>query len=94
MEGVVEGCVVGWKMQDSGTGIPQRDRTRVFDRFYRVPGTGPSGSGLGLAIVKAVADRHGATVELGDAALGGLAVKVIFSAISAAQLPSAPVALA
>ena len=91
---VADGSTVALTIQDSGTGIPQRDRTRVFDRFYRVPGTGPSGSGLGLAIVKAVADRHGATVELGDAALGGLAVKVIFSAISAAQLPSAPVALA
>jgi two-component system OmpR family sensor kinase len=65
-------------VQDSGSGIPERDRGRVFDRFFRVPGTSPSGSGLGLAIVKAIADRHHATVELGDAAFGGLAVKVSF----------------
>lgn len=65
-------------VQDSGGGIPERDRVRVFDRFFRVPGTSPSGSGLGLAIVKAIADRHHATVELGDAAFGGLAVKVSF----------------
>jgi len=65
-------------IEDSGSGIPEENRDRIFDRFYRVPGTSPSGSGLGLAIVKAIAERHGATVELGQAALGGLAVTVAF----------------
>lgn len=65
-------------IRDSGTGIPEQNRVRVFDRFYRVPGTSPSGSGLGLAIVKTIADRHEATVELGQAAIGGLEVKVTF----------------
>ncbi|HJW57869.1 MAG TPA: ATP-binding protein [Burkholderiaceae bacterium] len=65
-------------IQDSGTGIPPQNRARVFDRFYRVPGTSPSGSGLGLAIVKTIADRHGATVELDSASIGGLAVTVTF----------------
>lgn len=63
-------------IQDSGVGIPEEERARVFDRFYRVPGTNMSGSGLGLAIVKAIADRHDATVSLGTAVLGGLAVTV------------------
>lgn len=65
-------------IQDSGAGIPEENRDRIFDRFYRVPGTSPSGSGLGLAIVKAIAERHDASVELGQAELGGLAVTVSF----------------
>lgn len=65
-------------IQDSGPGIPESDRVRIFDRFYRVPGTSQTGSGLGLAIVKAIAERHDATLALGDAQLGGLAVTVAF----------------
>jgi two-component system OmpR family sensor kinase len=69
---------VALTIQDSGAGIPQQERARVFDRFYRVSGTEANGSGLGLAIVKAIAERHKATVELGDSALGGLTVKILF----------------
>ena len=51
-------------VSDDGPGIDAAERARVFDRFYRRPGTVPPGSGLGLAIVKAIADAHGATVTL------------------------------
>lgn len=62
---------------DNGPGIPQADRERVFDRFYR-RSSGTQGSGLGLAIVKAIADRHSATVSLRDTPGGGLTVRVEF----------------
>jgi two-component system, OmpR family, sensor kinase len=75
---VVDGTHAHLTIQDSGSGIPEENRDRIFDRFYRVPGTSPSGSGLGLAIVKAIAERHDAAVELGQAELGGLAVTVRF----------------
>jgi two-component system OmpR family sensor kinase len=69
---------------DSGPGIPEAERERVFDRFYRRPGErtagNESGAGLGLAIVRAIADRHLARVSLQDAALGGLCVRVTFPA--------------
>jgi len=66
---------------DTGPGIPQEERQRVFDRFYRVPGTGVSGSGLGLAIVKRIADSHRASVELAEGEGGaGLSVRVRFPA--------------
>ncbi len=65
-------------VEDSGPGIPHGERRRVFDRFFRVPGTGATGSGLGLAIVKTIVERHMADIQLGDSALGGLSVKVIF----------------
>lgn len=65
-------------IQDSGPGIPEENRARIFDRFYRVPGTEPSGSGLGLAIVKAIVERHDASIDLGKSVLGGLMVTAIF----------------
>lgn len=60
------------RVDDSGPGIPAADRARVFDRFYRRDSGDTTGSGLGLAIVRAIADRHGAQIELGTAPLGGL----------------------
>jgi two-component system, OmpR family, sensor kinase len=64
---------------DSGPGIPDAERARVFDRFYRRAGTVPPGSGLGLAIVKAIADAHRATLTLGAGHDGrGLRVVVAF----------------
>ena len=66
-------------MEDSGPGIPEAERERVFDRFYRVPGSEAEGSGLGLAIVKTVAERLGAEVRLARSeALGGLRAEVRF----------------
>jgi two-component system, OmpR family, sensor kinase len=61
---------------DAGPGIPATLRARVFDRFFRVPGTAPTGSGLGLAIAKAIAERHQASLELRDASPAGLEVRV------------------
>ena len=66
-------------VRDTGAGIAPEERERVFDPFYRVPGSGPIGSGLGLSIVRAVAERIGASVRLdySDAAQRtGLVVEV------------------
>lgn len=66
-------------VDDSGPGIPESDRQRVLDRFYRVAGTETSGSGLGLAIVKSIADLHDASLVLERSQrLGGLRVQVSF----------------
>ncbi|HEY9682220.1 MAG TPA: sensor histidine kinase [Drouetiella sp.] len=51
-------------IEDNGPGIAPDDRDRVFERFYRVLGTGVEGSGLGLAIVKEIAIMHDATVSI------------------------------
>lgn len=67
------------RVEDNGPGIPPEHRERVFERFYRVLGSGQSGSGLGLAIVAEVVKRHGATIFLGEGNNGaGLAVSVCF----------------
>jgi two-component system OmpR family sensor kinase len=68
------------QVDDSGPGIPEAERRRVLDRFYRVAGTGATGSGLGLAIVKSIAELHGATLVLADSPrLLGLRVTVGFA---------------
>ncbi|RZL95788.1 MAG: HAMP domain-containing protein [Variovorax sp.] len=68
-------------VEDSGPGIPEADRERAFDRFYRAAGAGAEGSGLGLAIVRTIAQRHGATVRLDRSQrLGGARVCVRFGA--------------
>lgn len=58
-----EGSVVV-DVVDTGPGIPPDLLERVFDRFFRVPGTSADGSGLGLAITRAAALRQGLRVEL------------------------------
>lgn len=70
-------------VEDNGPGIPESERERVFERFYRVLGTGVDGCGLGLAIVREIAQRHNAEVALGPRAGGsGTVVKVTFPHIS------------
>lgn len=57
---------------DEGCGISEADRPHIFDRFYRsTDSRGMPGSGLGLSIVKAVIDRHGGSIEVGEAPSGG-----------------------
>lgn len=63
-------------VDDSGSGIPEADRDRVFDRFHRRNTGNEPGSGLGLAIVKAIVDRHDGRIELVDSPLGGLRAAV------------------
>ena len=76
-----DGDRVDLAVEDSGPGIPEEERQRVLDRFYRVAGAETAGSGLGLAIVKSIADMHGATLTLARSGrLGGLRVVVSFPA--------------
>jgi two-component system OmpR family sensor kinase len=70
------------EVADDGPGIPADERARVFDRFYRVPGTDVPGSGLGLAIARQVADLHHGRIELADGLDGrGLTARVVLPAV-------------
>ncbi len=65
-------------VEDSGPGVAEIDRERMFGRFVRAAdGEGaPTGSGLGLAIVRAIAAQHGGSVALSASSrLGGLRVE-------------------
>jgi len=66
-------------VEDNGPGIPETERARVFERFYRVLGTGAEGCGLGLAIVREIALSHGGDASLtGSANDTGTRVRVAF----------------
>jgi signal transduction histidine kinase len=67
-------------VDDDGPGVPEGERERVFERFYRVAGASTAagaaastgaGLGMGLAIARALASALGGSVRLGASALGG-----------------------
>ena len=64
---------------DSGPGISEVEMEKVFQRFYRVPGTRQSGSGLGLALVRTIAELHKARIEVSSVFEGrGVRFQVVF----------------
>jgi PAS domain S-box-containing protein len=58
----------GFYVEDDGPGIPESERTAVFDPGHT---SDPEGTGFGLAIVKRIAEAHGWTVEVLDGTSGG-----------------------
>lgn len=68
-----------FSVTDTGIGIPDAEKDKVFERFYRVRKSTQSGSGLGLAIVKWIADAHGATISLSDNKPKGTVFSIIFA---------------
>ena len=66
------------EVEDDGPGIAPQERSRVLERFYRVPGTPGTGSGLGLAIVREIAASHAASISIKDGAAGGCRVGITF----------------
>ncbi|MBL9077848.1 MAG: PAS domain-containing sensor histidine kinase [Planctomycetes bacterium] len=72
----VAGREESWELrvEDSGPGVPPRDRSAVFDKFHQLPDhltDKPTGTGLGLATARAVVARLGGLIWCEDAALGG-----------------------
>jgi len=66
-------------VSDDGPGIPEQEREKVLERFYRPLGTQASGSGLGLSIVKRITEAHNATLQIQPTNENqGLRVTVIF----------------
>ena len=51
-------------VEDDGEGIPEEERQRVLDPFYRILGTQQTGSGLGLAIANEIVQQYGGKLVL------------------------------
>jgi two-component system sensor histidine kinase KdpD len=60
--GRVEDNELVFSVADRGPGIPPTDLQRVFEKFYRAPGTDSGGVGLGLSICKGIVEAHGGTI--------------------------------
>jgi two-component system, OmpR family, sensor histidine kinase KdpD len=72
------GAAVEIAVRDQGPGIPTEDRTRVFDKFYRVKRTdGAGGTGLGLSICKGIIEAHGGRIWASNAPQGGAQISFI-----------------
>lgn len=64
-----DGCVVV-TVSDSGPGIPEPERDKIFEPFYRVQTTGADGTGLGLALCRELVAANGGTITLAPSAIG------------------------
>ncbi len=75
-------------VEDSGEGVPTEALSKLFDKFYRVPGrhrSSRSGTGIGLAVVRGLIEATGGRVQAEPSELGGLAIHID---IPAARVPS------
>ncbi len=67
-------------VEDDGPGIADDEINKVFERFYRIPGSQGSGCGLGLPIVQEIAELHNARVTVSRVnAKGGTRIELIFA---------------
>lgn len=75
----VDGGNAVLRVSDTGIGLNEEDRRRLFERLYRgarARAVRPSGTGLGLAIAKWIAESHGGTIELANRDQGGVVATV------------------
>jgi two-component system, OmpR family, sensor histidine kinase BaeS len=73
--------MVGFVVEDEGTGIPQEDIPHVFERFYRGDKSRDrktGGIGIGLSIVKALVDAHNGQIEINSQTNQGTTVTILF----------------
>jgi len=75
------------QVMDRGPGIAERDRERVFEKFYRGKGAGDGGVGLGLTICRAIVRAHGGRIAVRERPGGGAIVEFSVPLASERVLP-------
>lgn len=71
LSAAIEGQWLTIVIADNGQGLPPQDIERVFEKFYRVPGTATGGTGLGLSICRGLVEAHGGTLTASNQSTGG-----------------------
>lgn len=72
----VVGAWVHIDLSDDGPGIAPEALARIFDKFYRVPGTAAGGTGLGLSICRGLVEGHGGTLTARNRPEGGMTFSI------------------
>jgi signal transduction histidine kinase len=75
-------------VQDHGIGIPESERKRIFEKFYRgrqADSVSPTGTGLGLALVKHIMDAHGGNIVIQSRPGEGSRVSLVLPVAEGAQ---------
>jgi two-component system sensor histidine kinase KdpD len=76
---------------DHGVGVPESERERIFEPFYRAPGVPPDvgGAGLGLAIARRLAEEQGGSLRYVPRQGGGSVFTLCLPAADASEAPAA-----
>jgi two-component system phosphate regulon sensor histidine kinase PhoR len=72
---------IRFTIQDSGIGIPDSEKDRIFEEFYRASNAkvvSETGTGLGLAIAKSIVEQHNGTMEFESEAGKGTKFSIVF----------------
>jgi two-component system sensor histidine kinase KdpD len=67
------------QLDDQGQGVPEEAVSRLFEKFYRVPGSKSGGTGLGLAIAKALVEIHNGKIFAQNRVEGGLRITILLN---------------
>jgi signal transduction histidine kinase len=78
---LVKDNAVEFNVTDQGPGIPEEYHTRIFDRFFRVPGQSQSGAGLGLSIAREITVSHGGHIGVRSAPGQGCTFFVVLKSV-------------
>lgn len=76
----LDGDGVQFSVSDQGPGVPEEYQTRIFDRFFRIPGQTKTGAGLGLSIAREITVAHGGRIGVKSQAGKGSTFFVILKA--------------
>ena len=79
----IEPARISITVTDKGPGVPSATLAKLFDKFYRVPGSRSGGTGLGLTITRAITEIHYGTIRAENQFGGGLAITMEFPATTA-----------
>ncbi|MBX3022136.1 MAG: sensor histidine kinase KdpD [Bdellovibrionales bacterium] len=74
-------------VEDNGSGIPKESLPKLFEKFYRVPGSPTGGTGLGLSIAKSIVEFHKGTIRAENREDGGVRFTI---ELPKGQAPDAP----
>lgn len=76
------------EISDEGPGVPEVSLNKIFDKFFRVPGSPTGGTGLGLSIVKSIVELHKGQIHVNNIQPHGLCFTIEFTLETQPQVPS------